>query len=68
MNVEQLIEFVPQGIDQSKLHLTDSVEEALQVAEEVSQLGSKILITGSLYLVGEARRLLFQRLGTGSDI
>ena len=68
MNVEQLIEFVPQGINQSNMHLTGSVEEALQVAEEVSQLGSTILITGSLYLVGEARRLLFQRSGTGSDI
>src|SRR5215203_1369221 len=66
MSAEQLIEFVPQPIDPSKMHLTGSVKEALQVAEEVSQLGSTILITGSLYLVGESRRLLFQRLGTGS--
>ena len=58
MNAEQLIQFVPQGIDQSKIHLTSSVGEALRVAETVSRPESTILITGSLYLVGEVRRIL----------
>jgi dihydrofolate synthase / folylpolyglutamate synthase len=58
MSAEQLFHFVPNGIDESKIHLTGTVEEALRTAEEVSQPGSTILVTGSLYLVGEARRIL----------
>jgi dihydrofolate synthase/folylpolyglutamate synthase len=58
MSAEQLFHFVPKGIDESKIHLTGTVEESLRAAEEVSQPGSTILVTGSLYLVGEARRIL----------
>jgi folylpolyglutamate synthase/dihydropteroate synthase len=35
-----------------------SVPEAIRVAQEVSPEDGIILITGSLYLVGETRRIL----------
>jgi dihydrofolate synthase / folylpolyglutamate synthase len=44
--------------DPNRCFMTDSVADALAKAEEIAGEDSIILITGSLYLVGEAKRLL----------
>jgi dihydrofolate synthase / folylpolyglutamate synthase len=56
--VEQLATLIPTEIDRGDLVRTDSVSEAIAVARENSSENGIILITGSLYLVGEARRIL----------
>jgi dihydrofolate synthase / folylpolyglutamate synthase len=43
------------------VHQTRTVEEALRLAERLSSPESIILVTGSLYLIGEAKRLLQDR-------
>lgn len=45
-------------IDPARSFLTDSVSDALLKADEIAGDDSIILITGSLYLVGEAKRIL----------
>jgi dihydrofolate synthase/folylpolyglutamate synthase len=40
------------------LHLTDNVAEALETANKIAPDEGIILVTGSLYLVGEVKRLL----------
>lgn len=55
---EELESFVPQGIDSGRITLAASAEEAVQLAREQTQPGGLILITGSLYLVGETQRAL----------
>ena len=49
---------VPDGIEAKKLIVTQSVGEALKKAVEITDDSSVILVTGSLYLVGEAKRIL----------
>jgi len=44
--------------DEQRMYTAASVAEALRRAEMVSKPDSIILITGSLYLVGEAQQLL----------
>lgn len=39
-------------------HMSESVAEALQLAEQISPPNGIIVVTGSLYLVGEAKKLL----------
>ena len=45
-------------IDQDRCFLTESVADAIAKADEIAGDDSIILITGSLYLVGEAKRIL----------
>jgi dihydrofolate synthase/folylpolyglutamate synthase len=47
--------------DRSNVITTESVAEALEIADKRSESDSVILITGSLYLVGEAQMLLRQQ-------
>jgi len=54
----ELIEFLPINYDVKNVFQTASVEEALKIAGEISGLSDLICITGSLYLVGEAQKLL----------
>ncbi|HEX6190582.1 MAG TPA: Mur ligase family protein [Pyrinomonadaceae bacterium] len=49
----------PSGFDQATLHEAKSVEEALQIARQITAPQGLIVITGSLYLVGAARESLF---------
>lgn len=46
----------PRSLDQTKLHEARSVRHALQIAREITAADSLILITGSLYLVGEVQQ------------
>lgn len=54
MTAEELLEFVPEGFDAEKIVTTNSVEDAL-AASGSTEL---ILVTGSLYLVGEVKKSL----------
>ena len=63
MTSEELVEAIPSEIDDDRLVRTRSVSEALTVAQEVSAEDGIILIAGSLYLVGEARRILTHQRG-----
>ncbi|QYO62382.1 bifunctional folylpolyglutamate synthase/dihydrofolate synthase [Leptolyngbya sp. 7M] len=54
LTAEELSEFLPENIDPKKVVLTVSVEEALAVASS----DEFVVVTGSLYLVGEVKNLL----------
>lgn len=47
---------VPRNFDQTKLHKASSVTDALRIAREITTAESLILITGSLYLVGQVQQ------------
>jgi len=57
MEAEEVLKFVPKGF-QGEVFQTQTVEEALKKAEEISDENDLKLITGSLYLVGEAQKIL----------
>jgi dihydrofolate synthase/folylpolyglutamate synthase len=57
VEVEEIERLVPPDFDKSNIIRTDTVAEALAIAPNHSYHGL-ILITGSLYLVGEAKRIL----------
>ncbi len=57
MPAEKLLEFLPRDLDPTRVVLTDSIDEALNEAGS----SKMVLITGSLYLVGEAREILTSR-------
>lgn len=57
MTVEELLEFVPEGFDAETIVTTKSVEDALAAAGSTEL----ILVTGSLYLVGEVRKIALSR-------
>ena len=56
--LEDLKAAAPPGLDQTSLHDSKSVAEALQIARRVTGPDGLILITGSLYLVGAAQETL----------
>ena len=53
-----LFDLLPAAVDRKEVFVTETVEEALAKAREVSTGGDLIVVTGSLYLVGEVKRLL----------
>ncbi|MBA3804683.1 MAG: bifunctional folylpolyglutamate synthase/dihydrofolate synthase [Acidobacteria bacterium] len=55
---EEIEHAVPPGIDSSRITLEPSTAHALRIAFVVTPTNGLILITGSLYLVGEIRRTL----------
>lgn len=57
MTAEKLLEFLPRDFNHESVVVTGSVEEALQVAGS----GVVVLVTGSLYLAGQARKILTSR-------
>lgn len=57
METEDILKFVPTDF-QGRVFQTRTVEEALQKVEEISAENDLRLITGSLYLVGEAQKIL----------
>lgn len=57
MEVSELVKFVPKDFKAENLKITETVEEALKIASFHSTKGL-ILVTGSLYLVGEAQKIL----------
>lgn len=58
METSELLKFVPKNFDKKNLLAAETVEEALNIALEVSPENNLICVTGSLYLVGEAQKIL----------
>ncbi len=55
---DELIKFLPANYDAKNVFQTANVEAALSLAKKKSGAETLICVTGSLYLVGEARKLL----------
>ena len=58
MQPEQVVELVPSDLDRDIIYLTRNVPEAIVRARQVAGSTDVILVTGSLYVVGEARQFL----------
>jgi dihydrofolate synthase/folylpolyglutamate synthase len=58
MKTEELLQFVPHRFERNRVFATLSTVAAIDKALEVSGNQDAILVTGSLYLVGEVRRIL----------
>lgn len=58
LDASELMNFLPAGFDAKKVFQTETVEEALRIGRENSGNGNLLCVTGSLYLVGEARKIL----------
>jgi len=58
METAELLKFVPGNFDTEKLFVTETVREAIEKAKKITKQSELILITGSLYLVGEAQKIL----------
>lgn len=54
----ELLKEAPKTFDRDKIVVSESLEDALTKAGEISTENEIILVTGSLYLVGEAKRIL----------
>ncbi len=58
MSGAELYEMVREDIEREKVTITENVEDALRSAEELAGQDGLILVTGSLYLIGEAQKIL----------
>ncbi|HSK70926.1 MAG TPA: cyanophycin synthetase [Pyrinomonadaceae bacterium] len=58
MDASEILKFLPPSFDKSKVFLAENVKEALEKAQEISSDKELICVTGSLYLVGEAQKIL----------
>jgi dihydrofolate synthase/folylpolyglutamate synthase len=58
IQAKDLLEFLPKKISSEKVFVTKTVAESLEKALEISVGENLICVTGSLYLVGEAREIL----------
>jgi len=54
----ELLEYLPAEITRERTFATDRVVNAIQIAETVTPDDGIILVTGSLYLVGEVKKIL----------
>ncbi len=61
LETAELLKFVPLNCE-SKAFETQTVAESLEKAREISVENNLVLVTGSLYLVGEARKILKSEL------
>ena len=55
---DELLEQLPGGISKEQTFAADSVKNAIEIAEAITPSDGIILVTGSLYLVGEAKTIL----------
>jgi len=58
MPAGELAEYAARHSDHVRVYVADRVCDAVDIAQEVTPGDGTILITGSLYLVGEARKIL----------
>lgn len=58
LTADELAAFVPAAVDAGRIVRTLTVVDAIAKAREVTPQGGLILVTGSLYLVGEVKKLL----------
>jgi len=55
---EELLEQMPVGFSKEQTFAADSVLNAIEIAESIAQSDGIILVTGSLYLVGDVKAIL----------
>ncbi|HMS39316.1 MAG TPA: Mur ligase family protein [Pyrinomonadaceae bacterium] len=60
MEIEELRKFVPKDFSYDNLFFTDEIAVALTIADEISSENNLILVSGSLYLIGEVQKILAQ--------
>ena len=58
MNADELAGCSPASVEVDRLIETDTVAEAIERAKEMKPADGLIVVTGSLYLVGEVKKLL----------
>lgn len=58
MSVEKLADFLPEKFDRDKAYMSDDAASAINTARRIVSENGIILVTGSLYLVGEVKKLL----------
>ncbi len=58
LSYEELLEQLPSDISRLNIFASDGVESALTITETVTPDDGIILVTGSLYLVGDVKRIL----------
>ena len=58
METAELLQFVPKDFDQGNVFVAETVAESIKKAREVSSENHLMLVTGSLYLVGEVHKIL----------
>jgi dihydrofolate synthase/folylpolyglutamate synthase len=68
LHYDELLEAMPGDRTKETTFVTDSVANALDIAETVTPDVGIILVTGSLYLIGEVKRLLAGRKNRSSPI
>lgn len=63
MPTADLLKFLPENFPREKAFVAENVSEALEIAREITSSEDLILVTGSLYLVGEAQKILKDQSG-----
>lgn len=58
LEAQEILKFVPENFRKENVFTTETVAESIKIAKTVSTGNHLILVTGSLYLVGEAQKLL----------
>jgi dihydrofolate synthase/folylpolyglutamate synthase len=58
MEVDELEKFIPPEFAKENVFLSENVFNALKKAKEISTENDLILVTGSLYLIGEVQKIL----------
>jgi dihydrofolate synthase / folylpolyglutamate synthase len=55
---DRILLSMPADIDRDHVYVIDNVEDAIAKAEAISESGDLVLVTGSLYLIGDVKKLL----------
>jgi dihydrofolate synthase/folylpolyglutamate synthase len=55
---EELKAALPDALETSRIHEASSPVEAVRIAREITPSGALIVVTGSLYLIGEPQMML----------
>ena len=58
LSYEEILDAMPSDLDKQSTFVTKTVANALVIAAEITPADGIILITGSLYLVGEVKKIL----------
>jgi dihydrofolate synthase/folylpolyglutamate synthase len=58
IDAKDLLEFLPGNFPREKVFISENTGEALEIAQKISSGEDLILVTGSLYLIGEAQKIL----------
>jgi dihydrofolate synthase/folylpolyglutamate synthase len=67
LSYDELLDCLPDDLTRENVFATDSVANAIDIAETVTSDDEIILVTGSLYLVGEVKKILNNSSNTGGQ-